>query len=110
MERAVTVAPGVRFAALAREFKRRAGVTTGRMFGSEALKVGDKTFAMLVKEPLVVKLPAARVEQLIAEGVGERFDPGHGRLMKEWLGVPPDAPVDWRVLTDEALAFVNRPR
>jgi hypothetical protein len=28
--------------------------------------------------------------------------------MKEWLAVRPDAAVDWRVLADEALAFVER--
>jgi TfoX/Sxy family transcriptional regulator of competence genes len=106
--RAVTPASEERFAALARQYRRRAGVTTGRMFGSEGLKVGGKTFAMLVKERLVVKLPGSRVEQLIGDGVGDRFDPGHGRLMKEWLAVRPDAAVDWRVLADEALAFVER--
>jgi TfoX/Sxy family transcriptional regulator of competence genes len=103
----VSAAPEDRFAALARQFKRRAGVTTGRMFGSEGLKVGDKTFAMLVKGQLVVKLPAASVEQLIADGAGEPFDPGHGRQMKEWLAVNADADVDWRLLADEALAFVR---
>lgn len=97
-----------RFAALASSFTSRAGVSSGRMFGSEGLKVGDKTFAMLVKERLVVTLPTERVGQLLDAGVGERFDPGHGRPMKEWLAVRADAAVDWRGLADEALRFVSR--
>lgn len=80
------------------------------MFGSEGLKVADKVFAMLVKGRLVVKLPAARVDELIADGVGDRFDPGHGRLMKEWLAVGRQANVDWQALANEALGYVKRGR
>jgi hypothetical protein len=97
--------PDEHFAALVKSLRRRAGVTIGRMFGSDALKIGDKTFAMLVKGRLVVKLPRRRVDELIMAGAGERFDPGHGRLMKEWLAVPPGP--DWRTLADEAFAFVK---
>jgi TfoX/Sxy family transcriptional regulator of competence genes len=108
--RGVRTAPEERFAALARSSKRRAGVTSGRMFGSEGLKVDEKTFAMLAKGRLVVKLPASRVEELIGEGLGERFDPGHGRLMKEWLAVAPDADLDWGVIANEAFAYVKAVR
>jgi thiamine biosynthesis lipoprotein ApbE len=54
-----------------------------------------------------VKLPKARVDQRIAEGTGGRFDPGHGRLMKEWATVPLDRSEDWEGLADEALQFVG---
>jgi TfoX/Sxy family transcriptional regulator of competence genes len=60
-----------------------------RMFGSDGLQVADKTFAMVVKGALVVKLPAPRVEELITAGSGQRFDPGHGRVMKEWVSLEP---------------------
>jgi TfoX/Sxy family transcriptional regulator of competence genes len=40
---------------------------TRREFGSNALKVNGKIFAMLVRGSLVLKLPKARVEALIAE-------------------------------------------
>lgn len=95
-----------RFAPVAAEIRRRPGVSTGRMFGSDGLKVANKVFAMLVKGRLVVKLPKDRVEALIAEGAGERFDPGHGRLMKEWLAVEPGADLDWLALADEAMRYV----
>jgi predicted DNA-binding protein (MmcQ/YjbR family) len=61
-------------------------VSRGTGFGSApGLRVGSKIFAMLggTGERLVVKLPRQRVEQLVAAGTGERFDPRHdGRLMK----------------------------
>lgn len=79
-------------------------------FGSSALKVHGKIFAMLVTGRLVLKLPRQRVDALIAAGDGARFDPGHGRLMKEWLSVEPASAADWLPLAREALAFVASKR
>ena len=53
-----------------------------------------------------MKLPKARVAALVAAKVGTPFDPGHGRLMKEWLTVT-DAKARWQVLAREAHAFVS---
>jgi hypothetical protein len=81
--------------------------TAKRGFGSSALKVKDKIFAMLVTDRLVVKLPMARVETLAAAGDGERFDPRHdGRLMKEWLVVAPGHENEWLTLTQDAMRYV----
>jgi len=55
----------------------------------------------------VVKLPKQRVDALATAGVGQRFDPGHGRLMKEWLSVEAASKVDWLPLATEALRFVE---
>jgi hypothetical protein len=41
---------------------------------------------------------------------GERFDPGHGRIQKEWLSVFSDDPDEWRALASEAEAFVAKRR
>lgn len=81
-------------------------VGKSRMFGSTGLKVASKVFAMLVKGKLVVKLPRARVEELVASGDGEYFDPGHGRLMKEWLAVELGDRNKWFSLVHEAKGFV----
>jgi hypothetical protein len=84
------------------------GIGKDRGFGADALKVGGKIFAMMVKGELVVKLPKERVDELIADGAGTRFDPGHGRLMKEWVSVPPSKEKHWIRLAEEARTFVGR--
>jgi hypothetical protein len=83
----------------------RPGITAGRMFGSPVLKVGGKVYAMLVKGRLVVKLPRDRVA-LMASGLGDPFDPGHGRPSKEWVAVDAAASRRWRSLVDEAREFI----
>lgn len=50
---------------------------TGKGFGSGALKVNGKIFAMISsKGEFVVKLSEERVNELVAAGKGSRFDPG----------------------------------
>lgn len=103
------VSPG--FAALATTLEQEGAVDVASRaprpgFGSEALKVGGKIFAMPVEGALVVKLPAERVAALVESGVGSRFDPGHGRLMREWVVIR-DAKVDWLGLAREAREFVQ---
>jgi hypothetical protein len=65
---------------------------------------------MLVKDHFVVKLPRTRVDELVASGTGDRFDPGHGRVMKEWLTIGPEAEADWVSLAKEAMEFVGPKR
>ena len=81
-----------------------------RAFGSTSLKTDGKIFAMLVKDRLVVKLPAARVEELAGQGVGEAFDPGHGRIQKAWLSVRGAEPDQWQALAAESETFVAKRR
>jgi hypothetical protein len=95
------------FASIAESELATPGVTPGTGFGrSEGLRISGKIFAMLVRGELVVKLPKDRVEDLTASGLGHHFDPGHGRLMKEWVAVTPSASRRWRKLVEEARAFV----
>ena len=82
---------------------------TGGKFGASGLKAGGKIFAMLSsRQEFVVKLPAARVQALVAAGLGQRFDPGHSRQMKEWLALDPASDADWLPLAREALEFVGK--
>ena len=61
---------------------------SGKGFGSGALKVNGKIFAMMSsKGQFVVRLSEERVNSLVADGSGTRFDSGRGRPMKEWLVV-----------------------
>jgi hypothetical protein len=88
----------------------RAVSAGGAGFGANALKIRGKIFAMSTSRgELVVKLPKSRVDELVGLGVGERFDPGHGRRMKEWV-------VFWGstaaaiALAREARVFVGAPK
>ncbi|OLC27293.1 MAG: hypothetical protein AUG06_04095 [Actinobacteria bacterium 13_1_20CM_2_65_11] len=59
------------------------------------------------RDEFVVKLPRQRVDALVAEGFGKRFDPRRkGKLMKEWLVVAPGFEDRWLPLAIEALEFV----
>ena len=100
-----------RYAAVVDEFIKNANVRQGapgkKGFGSGALQIDGKIFAMLSSQRhFVVKLPRDRVDALVAARYGSRFDPGHGRLMKEWFVAGPSLDVDWVALAKEALAFV----
>lgn len=58
---------------------KRPGVThanaKSRLFGSKALTVHDKIYAMMSSRgDFVVKLPKARVEALVGRGAGGRFE------------------------------------
>jgi hypothetical protein len=79
-------------------------------FGSGALKVNGKIFAMMTpRAEFVVKIPRARVDELVNQGVGERFEPGPGRIMKEWLALD-GHPERWIELAKEAYRFVKGQR
>ena len=85
------------------------GVALGkRGFGVGSLQVHGRIFAMVSsKGEYVVKLSKARVEALEGSGGGRRFDPGHGRLMKEWLVVASTSKAEWLKLAIEAMNFVG---
>lgn len=82
-------------------------VTTSRMFGTDCLKVSGKVYAMEFKGALVIKLARSRAESLVSEGLAEVFDPGHGRPMKQWIVVGPDAGLEWSSLVTEAKSVVS---
>jgi hypothetical protein len=97
-----------RFRRLAERFLGQRGVSEGTGFGKNpGLRVGGKVFAMLIEGDLVLKLPRERVDGLIDSGVADRFDPRHGRPMKEWAAIPPGQSRRWPKLADEAFVFVT---
>ncbi len=101
-----------RFAAVVEAFARNPSISHSkagsRLFGSETLKVHDKIFAMVSSSGhFMVKLPKARVEELVAVGAGQRFDASQGRPMKEWLQLDSGSGQDWLELARESLKFVS---
>ena len=99
-----------RYAELVQMFIDTPGVSAGsgrRGFGTDALQVDGHIFAMARRGGLVVKLPADRVDELIADGIGEPFDAGKGKPMREWIVINPRSAESWPSLAHEALAFVG---
>lgn len=92
-----------------RAFSRdpRVAVGEGKGFGSGGLKVDGKLFALMSSRgQFVVKLPKQRVGELVAQAKGELFDPGHGRLMREWVAMHGHE-AEWPALAREARKFVG---
>jgi hypothetical protein len=99
-----------RYADLVELFADAPGVTADsgrRGFGSDALQIDGRIFAMARRGGLILKLPADRVDELIADGSGEPFDAGKGKPMKEWIVINSQAEKRWPSLANEALAFVK---
>lgn len=62
---------------------------------------------MPLEDRLVLKLPKDRVEELVALGRGSSLDPGHGRLMKEWINIDMTGDeLEWSTLVEVAKTFV----
>jgi hypothetical protein len=100
--------PDRAFERVAAEFAKDPRVTRGgKGFGGTGLKVDGKLFALVSsRKQFVVKLPKSRVDELVKARAFEYFDPGHGRLMKEWAAT---SVVDngWTKLAREARRFVG---
>jgi len=96
-----------RFWSVAEPLLGAAAVTRSTMMGFPCLRVSGRFFASFDRRTgaLVVKLPAARVHELIASGEAEPFAPA-GRTFREWAAIDPDRLEHWPSLLDEALAFV----
>jgi hypothetical protein len=97
------------FRKIRQRFQDDPDVNEGTGFGkTPGLRVGTKIFAMLSRGELVVKLPKDRVDELVAAGIGARFDPRRdGRLMREWATIPVGSGREWGRLADEAHRFVT---
>src|SRR5262249_38184859 len=95
------------------ELGGEAGVTVpqgGSGFGRSALRFHGKIFAMLVRGRLVLKLPASRVEALVAAGAGDPLDANKGTPMREWLSLDPRSPEPRAPPAHEAPALAGRAR
>jgi len=96
---------GSGFQAVVDAFAGDGEVSGGRMFASYGLKVRGKFFAFAKDGAMVVKLPRARVDELIAAGRGKTFTRGAaGVPMYEWVVLVPGS--DWVALARKARDFV----
>lgn len=85
----------------------RPGVTRSTMMGFPCVRVDGKFFASFDHKTghLLVKVPAARVDQLVEQGDGVSFSPA-GKRFREWVGIPLEDHARWPAMLEEALAFV----
>jgi hypothetical protein len=102
--------PEQRYEDLVDEFAGVDGVMPpqgGSGFGRSALRYRRRIFAMFVRGRLVLKLPRQRVDALVADGDGQRFDANKGTPMKEWFSLDPESELAWLPLAREALDFAR---
>ena len=81
----------------------------GTLMGFPCLRTGKGAFfAMAWRRTgdLIVKVSAARVDELIDGGEGLPFVPA-GRRFREWVHLPGRDADLWQTLLDEARAFVD---
>ena len=82
----------------------------GTMMGHQCLRSGatDGFVATVARRTgnVVVKLPKARVAELIDQGVGLPFAPA-GKVFREWVELPDVDEPTWERLLEESILFVD---
>lgn len=93
---------------LAESLYAEPAVTRSTMMGFPCLRANGNFFACIERGSgnLIVKLPAERVNELVASGAGIPFAPT-GRVFREWVAFPVPDEDEWAALLDEAQAFVD---
>ena len=83
-------------------------IVEGSIMNGRCLRAGKEFLALVDYKGsgLVVKLPKARVDELIEAGIGRPFSPA-GRVFKEWLSVPKPNRRRWLGLLREGIAFAT---
>lgn len=83
-------------------------VEEGELMRSRCVRAAGEFVAMADYRSgdLVVKLPRARVDELIAAGDGLAFAPAK-KVFREWVQIPARDEELWRTLLSESLAFVS---
>ena len=96
-----------RFWDVAEPLLAHAGVSRSTMMGFPCLRIDGRFFASFDRGTgaLIVKLPEARVDELVDRGRAQPFAPA-GRRFREWAAVAPERKRTWVGLLDEAFAFV----
>lgn len=88
---------------LAEPLLKEPGVRRATLMGWPCLRQGDAFFATVDHRTgeMIVKLTAARVNELIEAEIGQPFAPA-GRVFREWALIPLQHQNDWPTLLDEA--------
>ena len=99
-----------RFWDLAEPYLSSGALVEGTMMGHQCLRTGgsNQFVATIERETgnLVVKLPKARVAELVEDGTGASFAPA-GKVFKEWVAVADFDEQRWTALLEESMDFVD---
>jgi hypothetical protein len=86
------------------------GVKGSKAFGYPAYKVNGKVFAFVGSHGIAIKLPLARVQDLIATNEGMKpFEVGEGVVWREWVSIDRPQSDDYAQdidLFEESMLFV----
>lgn len=95
------------FESLVARFIGRNGVSvqSGSGFGSTALRVHNRIFAMPVDTGIAVKLAAEDVAEWIQSDRGLPFTAGKARPLREWVLIPLTSHANWADAAEAAYAF-----
>ncbi len=82
-------------------------IEEGTIMGGRCARVAGEFLGLVdfKGSGMVVKLPRARVDMLIAQGTGQPFAPA-GKVFREWVSIPRRDRRRWRSLLREGVAFV----
>lgn len=82
-------------------------VEEGTIMGGRCARVSGEFLGLVAFKGsgLVIKLPEARVQQLIDEGIGQPFAPA-GKVFREWVSIPQRDRGLWHALLREGITFV----
>ena len=95
-----------KYAELRIHFSRDKDVVVNSGRGAQGIKYNDKMFIMFYKGDLVVKLAPDRIKELINENIGEPFDPGTGKPMKDRMLLRVSKKDHWIKISEESKKFV----
>ena len=86
-------------------------VEEGTIMGGRCARVSGEFLGLVGYKGsgMVVKLPRHRVDELIAEGIGQPFAPA-GKVFREWVAIMKTDRRRWSKLLVEAVAFVAPPK
>jgi hypothetical protein len=82
-------------------------IEEGTIMGGRCARVAGEFLGLVdyKNSGMVVKLPRSRVDELIAQGIGQPFAPA-GKVFREWVAIAKPDRRRWSKLLVEAVAFV----
>ena len=95
-----------KYAELKIHFSRDKDVVVNSGRGAQGIKYNNKMFIMFYKGDLVVKLAPNRIKELINNRIGEPFDPGIGKPMKDRVLLRISKKEQWIKLSEESKKYV----